>query len=102
MSLKYLSYLKLNLKSPIIKIIKDESYYYCWSHGYGPNRDHTSKNCRFPASGQRYDATTNNMLGGNNTIHRRRGEVPIFVKSNKLQTPIKAQTTHEHTELTEK
>jgi hypothetical protein len=54
--------------------------YYCWSHGLGPNRKHTSATCRFPAPGHKTDSTSFNMKGGCNTIHRRQGELCEFVR----------------------
>jgi hypothetical protein len=53
--------------------------YYCWTHGAGPNKDHTSATCKLPQTGHRCEATMVNMLGGNNLIHRRRGETQVFV-----------------------
>jgi hypothetical protein len=53
--------------------------HYCWSHGLGPNRSHTSSTCRDKAPGHRDSSTVNNMLGGCNTIHRRRGKDNVFV-----------------------
>ena len=54
------------------------SLYYCWSHGLGPNPNHTSATCRRQAAGHRTDATATNMMGGCNHIHRRRGEQAVF------------------------
>jgi hypothetical protein len=54
------------------------SQYYCWSHGLGPNPSHTSQTCTKRAPSHCPDATATNMLGGNNTIRRRRGETAIF------------------------
>ena len=42
--------------------------YYCWTHGLGKNRSHTSTTCTHPAEGHIQDATANNMKGGNNRI----------------------------------
>jgi hypothetical protein len=53
-------------------------FHYCWSHGLGPNVRHTSQTCRAQAPGHRPTATVNNMLGGCNLIHRRRGEEPLY------------------------
>jgi hypothetical protein len=56
-----------------------KTLYYCWSHGYGPNAEHTSGTCRTKAPGHRAEATAYNMLGGCNVIHRRKGEKAIYV-----------------------
>jgi hypothetical protein len=58
----------------------NNTLYYCWSHGYGPNSDHTSTTCKFPAPGHRPDSTVQNMLGGCNYIHRQRNEVGIYIR----------------------
>jgi len=50
------------------------SMYYCWTHGLGFNKTHTSATCSNPATGHCLNATVKNMQGGNNTImsnHRR-------------------------------
>jgi hypothetical protein len=73
--------------SRTLAIAQKPTYHYCWSHGYGPNQDHTSASCKFPAVGHRNDATVLNMLGGCNIIHRKRGEQGVFVK------PIRANPT---------
>ncbi|CAB9531556.1 hypothetical protein SEMRO_3674_G350170.1 [Seminavis robusta] len=52
--------------------------YYCWSHGLGPNNNHTSGNCTKQAHGHCNDATADNMLGGCCIIRRRFGEKPIY------------------------
>lgn len=54
--------------------------HYCWSHGYGPNADHTSLTCRSKAPGHRTESTECNMLGGCNVIHRRKGENAVYVR----------------------
>jgi hypothetical protein len=53
--------------------------HYCWSHGLGTDRRHTSAQCQNKAPGHRNEATVSYMLGGCNTIQRRRGETVIFV-----------------------
>jgi hypothetical protein len=50
-----------------------------WSHGLGPNRSHTSSTCRFPLAGHCRDATLENMKGGCNRIHRRKGTMAVWV-----------------------
>jgi hypothetical protein len=57
---------------------KENKIFYCWSHGLGPNKEHTSASCTAKLRGHRTDATVYNMLGGCNIIHRRRGEVRIY------------------------
>jgi hypothetical protein len=42
--------------------------YYCWTHGLGKNRAHTSLLCNTKAADHKDNATVDNMLGGNNTI----------------------------------
>ena len=44
----------------------------------GRNSEHTSRTCTKPAEGHRREATALNMLGGNNTIRRSRGETAIY------------------------
>ena len=63
-----------------------EGFYYCWSHGLGPNPNHTSTTCNKRAEGHRTDATIKNMMGGCNMIHRRRGERAIFKPANTTTT----------------
>jgi len=48
--------------------------YYCYTHGLGYNPKHTSKTCTKPCTTHKKKATLNNMMGGNNTIQRKRGE----------------------------
>jgi hypothetical protein len=57
--------------------------FYCWTHGAGPNPDHTSSTCKFPQGGHRCEATIVNMLGGNNIIHRKRGETQVYIPTVK-------------------
>jgi len=42
--------------------------FYCWTHGLGFNKNHTSATCSKPADGHFQTATIKNMCGGNNTI----------------------------------
>jgi hypothetical protein len=42
--------------------------YYCWTHGLGTHRNHTSATCDRKAAGHKDDATAFKMKGGNNTI----------------------------------
>ena len=52
--------------------------YYCFSHGLGKNPEHTSATCSNPREGHKKEATADNMMGGINTIRRKRGEKPVF------------------------
>jgi hypothetical protein len=53
---------------------------YCCTHGLGHQIEHTSATCRSQAPGHEVKATTNNMMGGNNIIARKRGEQPKYVR----------------------
>ena len=55
---------------------------YCWTHGLTTNPEHNSKTCTRKAKGHQEDATLDNMLGGNNTIRRKRGERNLFKEKN--------------------
>lgn len=55
-----------------------EGLHYCWTHGLGRNAEHTSLTCTKPAEGHQRQATAINMMGGNNTIRRSRGETAIY------------------------
>lgn len=57
---------------------RGNTLHYCWTHGLGTNSSHESSTCKTPAEGHRAEATVFNMLGGNNTIHRQRGEKTIL------------------------
>ena len=46
------------------KAAKYKPLYYCWTHGYSTNPQHTCPTCRFKAQGHRADATAENRLGG--------------------------------------
>jgi len=50
--------------------------YYCWMHGLGFNRNHTSGTCSNPAEGHRTSATVKNMQNGNNTIMSNHRHLP--------------------------
>ena len=64
--------------------------YYCWSHGLGPNSDHTSMNCNTKQPGHRAEATADNMLGGCCIIHRRMGERAVYRRPDR---PTRTETT---------
>jgi hypothetical protein len=72
--------LKISTKPP-----SATNSFYCWSHGLGPNSEHTSKSCKFPSPGHKEYATVDNMLGGCNTIHRKRNEVSVFIRTVKTK-----------------
>lgn len=61
------------------------SWSYCWTHGYGKSTDHNSRTCNNKATGHQEDATVENMMGGNNTIRRKRGERNKFRQLNPQQ-----------------
>jgi hypothetical protein len=44
--------------------------YYCWSHGLGKNRAHTSATCTNRRKGHKEAATADNLMAGNNTIYK--------------------------------
>jgi hypothetical protein len=46
-------------------VLTDDSVrmYYCWSHGLGKNKEHTSRTCQRPKEGHCETATANNMMG---------------------------------------
>jgi len=54
--------------TPAITTNDGLTMYYCWTHGLGLNRTHTSATCSNPADGHCSNATVKNMQGGNNTI----------------------------------
>jgi len=63
----------------------DTVWSYCWTHGYGKNKEHNSRTCTNKATGHQEDATIDNMKGGNNTIRRKRGERNKFRQLNPQQ-----------------
>ncbi len=42
--------------------------FYCWTHGLGPESQHTSATCTRPTANHNQLATADNMLGGNRSI----------------------------------
>ncbi len=54
--------------------------YYCFTHGLGKNPDHTSMTCTNPCAEHKKEATVDNMMGGNNTIRRRRNERSVITR----------------------
>ena len=63
--------------------------FYCWTHGYGPSSNHTSKSCTHPQEGHRTDATVDNMLGGCCIIKRRKNEKAIYRRPQREVPPPK-------------
>ena len=59
--------------------------FYCWTHGYGPNSNHTSKTCTHPQDGHKMEATVDNMLGGCCVIKRRKNEKAIYRRPQREQ-----------------
>jgi hypothetical protein len=51
-----------------IQLPPGKKMYYCWSHGLGTNRAHTSAQCQNKKDGHKDTATADNMLGGCATI----------------------------------
>jgi hypothetical protein len=47
----------------------DPAVYYCWSHGLGTNRNHTSMTCKFPNDGHKTEATFTNRMEGSTKIN---------------------------------
>ena len=60
------------------RVVAEPSTVMLLGAGLGRNADHTSKTCNKPAKGHQRQATVLNMMGGNNTIRRSRGEAPIY------------------------
>lgn len=50
--------------------------FYCWTHGLGPNSNHTSCTCKSRATGHVEDATLFNMQGGSTRIALQRAPAP--------------------------
>ena len=61
--------------------------YYCWSHGYGPNANHTSATCKNRHPKHRADSTVDNMLGGCPIVHCRKGERAIWTHPDRPDRP---------------
>ena len=53
---------------------KGTQMYYCWSHGLGFNKNHTSATCENPKEGHQKEATLANMMGGSARIRRKKGD----------------------------
>jgi hypothetical protein len=54
-------------------VVDGTNWFYCHTHGLGPNPKHTSATCKNPAEGHEKTATINNMMGGCNLIFPARG-----------------------------
>ena len=52
--------------------------HYCWTHGLGRDPNHTSQTCTRQAHGHCTNATLDNMMGGNASIRRARGERAVY------------------------
>ena len=70
-------------------------FFYCWTHGLGRNKEHTSATCNRKSEGHKTDATLDNMMGGSNTIVTRsrrnrsdwgRGEPTVCDRDNPFPT----------------
>jgi hypothetical protein len=79
--------------TPMVKI--ETKIFYCWSHGLGPNKEHTSATCNAKQRGHRDTATIYNMLGGCNYIRRRRGEVAVYVRPRPNAVPTATLTAEQ-------
>ena len=53
---------------PHVSLPSGVKMFYCWSHGLGKNRAHTSQTCQNRKDGHHENATADNMMGGCNTI----------------------------------
>ena len=60
--------------------------YYCWSHGLGPFKTHTSATCTHPQPGHQKTATMSDMRGGCCIIKRKKGERAIYKKPQRTPT----------------
>jgi hypothetical protein len=52
-------------------LVRETRWYYCHTHGLGPNPEHTSATCENPGNNHQSKATINNMMGGCNLIAQR-------------------------------
>jgi hypothetical protein len=60
-----------------IRTNNNVTMYYCWSHGLGKNRAHsTSKSCTRKGDGHQNTATADNLMGGSNRIMNRADSRP--------------------------
>jgi hypothetical protein len=57
-----------NAPNPYRAHVDNCTLYYCWSHGLGQNRSHTSPTCRFKKPGHEDTATVLKRMGGCNLI----------------------------------
>jgi len=68
--------------------------FYCWTHGLGFNKNHTSATCSNPAEGHCQTATLRNMRGGNNNIMSgRRRPKPDTTKDAATKTDATTKAT---------
>lgn len=53
------------LPNPPLPVKKFANWNYFWTHGCDIHHNHTSATCMNPALGHNFNATRNNMMGGN-------------------------------------
>ena len=68
--------------------VKGGKMYYCWTHGLGPHRNHTSATCHRKAEGHKDNATAFKMQGGNNTIASGRPRQLAAASASNPATPV--------------
>jgi len=68
------------------------SMYYCWTHGLGFNKTHTSATCSNPATGHCLDATVKNMQGGNTNIMSNRRRPKSDTQKPSTTKPVETTT----------
>ena len=66
---------------------KATTMFYCWTHGLGPNPNHTSSTCSNQQTGHCTTATVDNMMGGCCIIKRRKNEKAIYKRPQRAPTP---------------
>lgn len=67
--------------APVAIVSDDVRLYYCWTHGLGPSRTHTSATCSNRAQGHVATATVNNTQGGSNSFRSTRPSTPTAQRS---------------------
>jgi hypothetical protein len=70
-----------------------EEMFYCWTHGMGYNKEHTSATCTAPQAGHVRNATCYNKQGGNCTIRRKNGEKAVYKRPARPAGTNNATTT---------
>ena len=71
-----------------------QQFFYCWLHGLGTNRSHSSATCNQPSPGHQLTATARHMLGGNNTILRGGQAPPCCTNNSAALTTGEAFSSH--------